>query len=312
LRRDKAKAQQIPGGRVLLPDGQLVAGAKRGGMTDHIAGLHLIPNVGREAMVPAECVRRQRPVKKVVPMPPQQKKQAPVKKKNKQRREHSQSWSRGRSRGAQRGDESESGSGSGSEEDRPRKRTQSEEAEEGRLKERKTEEAKQAEERRQAEEERKLNELAEARRRKQELDEARKKKLGGMFALTEDDIADEENEETKRAREAKERARAEERRLRERQESGRAEDSASSSSALASASARPRLHVSQGDVATALDIDGKLHEHKFSKVWKDWDASKRDDPGEIARQFMKVSAVKRRGYAAPSNRSRSRSRGGRR
>jgi len=295
----------------LLPDGGLIAGAKRGGMTDHISGPHLIPNCGREAMVPAECVRRQRPVKKVVQPPPQPKahgREAAGKKKNRGKPGRARSQSRSRDRSRDRSEASDR-----SEEERLPARSRSEEAtiaaEDKQLKEFREQEAREAEDRRRAEEVRKLNELADARRRKQELDEARKKKLGGMFAMGEDDS---EDEDTKRARDTKERARAEERRLRERQE-GRTEDSASSSSALVAAGGAPRLqHVSKGDVATALDIDGHMHEHKFSKVWKDWDASKRDDPGEIARQFMKVSAIKRRGYAAPSNRSRSRSRGGRR
>merc|ERR1712070_525274 len=66
---------------------------------------------------------------------------------------------------------------------------------------------------------------------------------------------------------------------------------------------------------TAADLDGRHHDHKFSKVWKDWDAAKKSDPGEIAKQFMKIAAIKRRGYVpgggrgAPESRSRSRSRG---
>ena len=39
------------------------------------------------------------------------------------------------------------------------------------------------------------------------------------------------------------------------------------------------------------------------KCWKHWDFSKNaDDPGEVARQFMRVTAAKRRGF----KRSRSR------
>ena len=33
------------------------------------------------------------------------------------------------------------------------------------------------------------------------------------------------------------------------------------------------------------------------KCWKNWDFAKADDPGEVARQFMRVTAAKRRGYA---------------
>merc|ERR1719408_515890 len=44
-------------------------GAKRGGLTDHLSGVHLIPNVGREAMVPGEVVCRRRPAPKPKPKP---------------------------------------------------------------------------------------------------------------------------------------------------------------------------------------------------------------------------------------------------
>lgn len=166
-----------------------------------------------------------------------------------------------------------------------------------------------------------LQELEEARKKRQEIEAARRKNLGGAFALTEDDINAEEDEDTQKARAARELARAEERRAaRERLAhkeplTGVSAASSSSYPDRSGAVAAP-LRLVNKDSVTAADIDGSLHEHKFAKVWKDWDASKKDDPGEIARQFMRVSAVKRRGYCPPKrhtwSRSRSRSRSRRR
>mmetsp|Transcript_10836 Transcript_10836/g.30852 ORF Transcript_10836/g.30852 Transcript_10836/m.30852 type:complete len:241 (-) Transcript_10836:126-848(-) len=121
---------------------------------------------------------------------------------------------------------------------------------------------------------------------------------------------DDEDDDAQKARAAMEKRLAEERRSqRERPTSldgagalGTAKPAASSSTV----SIPPRITGKEG--VTALDIDGSAHDHKFSKVWKDWDASKKDDPGEIARQFMKVSAIKRRGYCAQPRRGGSRSR----
>lgn len=158
-----------------------------------------------------------------------------------------------------------------------------------------------------------LRVLEEARQKRIELEQQRRKNLGGAFALTEDDIDD---EAAQRKAAAREKARAGEKRPTMEKLSlaeMRAEIvPAMASSAAASSQPRPVTK----DSVTALDLDGSLHDHKFSKTWKDWDASKRDDPGEIARMFMKVSAVKRRGYGtAPGggprrggSRSRSRSR----
>jgi len=181
-------------------------------------------------------------------------------------------------------------------------------------------EAREREDKRLQEELKKLKEMDEARKRKDDLDKARKQKLNGMFAFGDDD---EEGDDSK-ARVARERQLADDRRRRGDRLVVTGETIASSSSSLRgdsstlavtpSMSSTPRLATS-GSV-TALDIDGVGHDHKFSKVWKDWDASKKDDPGEIARQFMKVAQIKRRGYSAPSagsrggrSRSRSRSRG---
>jgi len=149
-------------------------------------------------------------------------------------------------------------------------------------------------------------------KKKNEQDKARRTKLSGMFAFTEDDMNDEEDEEAQRARAAKEKQMAEEKRGKRDRLALMPEANQPSASSTSQASAGPRL-VTSKDAVTALDIDGIGHDHKFSKVWKDWDASKKDDPGEIARQFMKVSAIKRRGYGPPSKRrSRSRSRSRRR
>jgi len=347
---------------IQLADGSTVRGAKKGGITDHIAGPHLIPNVGREAMVPAECVRRSRPPKRPVPKPAAKAKQPAVTEvvpSSKRRRGHQADRKRERSRSPRkarseqrsprriehrsRSKDSESSAPvepeapeqeeavsavrrEVSEEDKRRARILDEEATERERK--RQEEAIERERKRQEEERRMLAELEEARKKRQELEAARRKNLGGAFALTEDDIDAEEDEDNQKARAARELARAEERRAaRERlthkdaapgtgnpAASSGSYPERSSSSAIVAAGAPMRL-VNK-DSVTAADIDGSLHEHKFAKVWKDWDASKKDDPGEIARQFMRVSAVKRRGYCPPKrtmwSRSRSRSRSRRR
>jgi len=178
----------------------------------------------------------------------------------------------------------------------------------------------QREERRREEERRQLLELEEARRKRQELDAVRKKKLGSAFALTEDDIEAEEAEGEQRARAARELAKTEERRAKRDRLNAPLASGVFGGDAGSSASSSALVPVGVGQsmdsvtsATTALDIDGSLHEHKYSKVWKDWDAKKRDDPGEIARMFMKVSAIKRRGYGtSKGGRSRSRSRSHRR
>mmetsp|Transcript_76444 Transcript_76444/g.151245 ORF Transcript_76444/g.151245 Transcript_76444/m.151245 type:complete len:362 (-) Transcript_76444:18-1103(-) len=355
IRRDRPAAAALAGvptgnfGMIQLADGSTVRGAKKGGITDHIAGPHLIPNVGREAMVPAECVRRNRPVRRPVAKPQPKAKQPaehevmpPSKRRGnpqaEKRRTRSYSPRKARSehgsppRIQHRSRSRDSNSSAPSEpEDReeeevsvPRKEVSEEEKRRVRLLD---EEARERERKRQEEERRMLAELEEARKKRQELEAARRKNLGGAFALTEDDIDAEEDKDNQKARAARELARAEERRAaRERlthkdaapgasnpAASSRDYPERSSSSALVQAA--PMRMVNK-DSVTAADIDGSLHEHKFAKVWKDWDASKKDDPGEIARQFMRVSAVKRRGYCPPKrsmwSRSRSRSRSRRR
>jgi len=342
---------------VQLPDGSNVRGAKRGGVTDHIAGPHLIPNVGREAMVPSEVVRRQ-PRAKAKPKPKpleeqrrellleltreEKARKKAEKEAAKKARKERKSRSRGSRSRSRRRDRSRSRRRSPSEEsaspprerrrtgiavpkspeveapplppDEPAhpKKTAQEEEEEMRAQARADIEAKEREGRRLEQEKLKLEELEKARQKKRELDKQRRSKLNGMFALDEDDM-DEGDEEAKKARAVRERALAEERRHnRDRASSSRAlalgsgDDLGSTSMALSSVGASaaggpPRLVSKEG--VTALDIDGKSHEsHKFGSVWKDWDANKKDDPGEIARMFMKVSAVKRRGYTAGADR----------
>uniref|UniRef100_A0A7S4VYQ4 Uncharacterized protein n=1 Tax=Alexandrium monilatum TaxID=311494 RepID=A0A7S4VYQ4_9DINO len=321
-------------GVVTLADGSTVRGAKRGGITDHIAGPHLIPNVGREAMVPAEVVRRARPAPKrqpTAPPPPKAEKAQRAQKGGKKRRQRERERSgsekaralppRARSRRRSRSQASSASSRSPRPPEPPAKsaKEQEEDRQSERLRER---EAAERERKRQEEERRMLQELEEARKKRQEVEAARRRNLGGAFALTEDDIKAEESEEAEKLRAARELARAEERRAaRERLLHG--EPAAGAPGRTSSSSLPDRgavvaapLRLVNKDGVTAADIDGSFHEHKFAKVWKDWDASKKDDPGEIARQFMRVSAVKRRGYCQPKrstwsrspSRSRSRSR----
>merc|ERR1719436_44970 len=113
---------------------------------------------------------------------------------------------------------------------------------------------------------------------------------------------EEGDDEARKRKAAKERQMAEDRRQQrdrsstKHQELALSDSRASSSTTVAAAAAGPPRLVSKEGL-TAMDIDGRDHEsHKFGSVWKDWDASKKEDPGEIARMFMKVSAVKRRGY----------------
>lgn len=146
----------------------------------------------------------------------------------------------------------------------------------------------------------------------------RKQRLGGLFALTEDDIEAEGDDEANRARIAREKARVEKKQqAAERPEPVRAGYSFKLEGSSRSSDSSASLQLMDPNAAsnlTAADLDGNMHgEHKFSKVWKDWDAAKKSDPGEVARQFMKIAAIKRRGYAPsgdrPSSRSRSRSGG---
>lgn len=276
-----------------------VRGAKRGGLTDHIAGMHLIPNVGREAMVPGECVRRQpRPQRKPEPKPKPQ--PIPTKKKIKHkehRRDPSPRRNRDRSRDPSK--ERRPRSSSSEEEDSGERAANIHRELQAQRKEEDAQSKKDALEdeakRRFAEEQKKLNELADVRKKTEEMQTERKKKLGGLFALTEEDI-DEEGE-MRKARIAKEKARAE-KKVGERAaaEPARVGYADGAGAVRSSSSISQIVDESNAHNLTAADIDGSLHEHKFSKVWKDWDSQKKSDPGEIARQFMKIAAIKRRGF----------------
>lgn len=285
-------------------------GAKRGGLTDHIAGVHLIPNVGREAMVPAECVRRT-PRAKPKPAQPQK----PKPQVHHAKKHHGHQRRRSRSRDARGRSSSSSPVRESLREKEERERAedrllQKKEEEERRRRKALEEET----ERRYEQEQQKLKELEEIRQKKEQRNSERKKKLGGLFALTEDDIDAEEDDKAQKARIAAEKLRAE-KKLAERS------SSVPSRVGYNDAQDAPMNHgmmvleagASTGNL-TAADLDGRMHDHKFSKVWADWDANKKSDPGEIARQFMKIASIKRRGYNTgapsrmPANRSRSRSR----
>merc|ERR1712129_632996 len=153
----------------------------------------------------------------------------------------------------------------------------------------------------------KLTALEQIRKQKEEVQRSRRQNLSGLFALTEDEIADEEGEQSRKQRLDKERAKF------QKKVANRAKaDEPEGASYIAplrnnpGSSSRMELQLQQQHLVdsgaaghlTASDLDGKLHEHKFSKVWKDWDATKKSDPGAIADQFMKIAAIKRRGYAA--------------
>jgi len=289
-----------------VPDGDVrnARGAKRGGYTDHLAGPHLIPNVGREAMVPAECVKRQpRPVRKEPPkvLPPvapkvvKQLKAKPQERRRRspsvRRRSRSRSRSRRRSRSSSSEDESEEARKSVEEE---RKRAKSPDAETKRRNEeerqrqrqREIEAYREAERHRQDQERVKLEAFKEAQMRRKELDSVRKKRLSGAFALDEDDIPEEHGEAAPpKARSA-----------RPRSASLVPVDATPGPLPYAGNASSSALRIADGENVTAADLDGSQHDHKFSAVWKDWTAQKRDDPGEIAKQFMKIAAIKRRGF----------------
>mmetsp|Transcript_81595 Transcript_81595/g.166232 ORF Transcript_81595/g.166232 Transcript_81595/m.166232 type:complete len:107 (-) Transcript_81595:473-793(-) len=74
-------------------------GARSGGMTHHIQGPHLIPNVGREAMLAAEVVRRKPKSKAKAEKPdPKPVSKSKVAKKEKKRKEAQENLSRSFSR----------------------------------------------------------------------------------------------------------------------------------------------------------------------------------------------------------------------
>lgn len=306
-----------------------VRGAKRGGLTDHLSGYHQIPNVGREAMVPGECVRRrprpkakQQPKAHQPPKPEELRRLAEKlkKKEKKPRRERSRSRNRNRSRSASKdrhGRSSSSSPGHGavdeaSEEQDVEKTAQELKQEE--MEQRRRAAVEEESRKRLEEEQKKLKELEDVRTKKEEMNASRKSKLGGLFALTEDDINAEEDDEANRARIAKEKARIERKaQAQERAEATRSSYFESAVTRSSESSSTLMVDPNAAGNLTAADLDGRMHDHKFSKVWQDWDANKKNDPGEIARQFMKIAAIKRRGYApgggpgGSGGRSRSRS-----
>lgn len=270
---------------LLGPDGRAVRGAKKRGYTDHLATVHLIPNVGREAMLTKEVVRRQRPKPKPKPEakpPPQARKE----KKKKEKKRKTRSPSRSRSRSARRSrnrSRSCSRASSASLERRPRRKA--EEAREAAsssaaprtAEQRAEDEDIEAEHRRlRAQEQAKLNQLKEETRRREELDAQRKSKLKGAFRLND---SDEEEDALQKF-------------VIPKKPMPNLAIKAPASSVSRTID-RSRL---SSDQVTAANLDGTLHDHRFSHVWKDWSADKGDDPGEIAKQLMKIAAIKRRGY----------------
>jgi len=341
-KQQQESAGDIPAGFIVLPDGAVVRGAKKGGITDHIAGPHLIPNCGREAMVPAECVRRARPAPKKKAEPPKptfdlkdlkaaqkaMKRQLEEKARKRSRSRHrSRERSQDRSRRVRGGSSepprsrSKSAGAGKEEEDSPERPVKSKEQWEEDLRKEAQQEAERKEReavsthvqaQRLAEEKKKLDELEAAKKRKEDQDKSRRQKLSGMFALNDDDMEEEDNSQVEKAKMTRERQLAADRREARSLSAMPAASTAVVAQPTSSGGSNlPRLNTK--DSVTALDIDGSGHDHKFSRVWKDWDASKKDDPGEIARQFMKVCAIKRRGYgggaAGSRGRDRSRSRG---
>lgn len=286
-------------------------GARSGGVTSHIQGPHLIPNVGREAMLGAEVVRR-KPKSKAKPEKPAPK---PVstsvgkKAKKKNKRNHS-SPSRPLERSTQRSTRSRSNASSPSPEREPvpqspeRRRpersataqrptarverypSESLQRESRSLDRRPPPEtreelsasAQEREARRIEEERRQLQLLKEAQEKRRKIDSERKKNLGGVFALSADDFEKEDKEEQSKAKVEKERLPL----------------------------TAPRTGRRPTDPKVLLD--DSTPGTGFEKCWKNWDFTKSaDDPGEVARQFMRVTAAKRRGYT-PRSRSRSRGR----
>lgn len=329
LRGGHRSQRDLPGGIHVESLGDMVRGAKRGGITDHIAGPHLIPNVGREAMVPAEVVRRHRPApKKKAPEPekPSEELLAAVKarfikhkgkdkKKDRQRSRSRSRRDRSRTRDRKREEGSDKASASSREASPEKVNVKSKEQVEEELRKEARRAAEEAEREAQRihEQQLKLQELEEAKRKKESLATQRRSKLSGLFALTEDDIDDEEkNNQAQKSKAAKSRQFGDRRQKPDELSALPDARSVVRAMPLPSTAGAAVSRLGSQDSVTALDIDGSGHDHKFARCWKDWDANKKDDPGEIARQFMKVAAIKRRGYGGGRDgqrRSRSRSRG---
>ncbi|CAJ1334303.1 unnamed protein product [Effrenium voratum] len=242
-------------------------GARSGGVTAHIQGPHLIPNVGREAMLAAEVVRR-RPKNKAKPAPEARASNSIQAERRKKRKSRSLSCSRSRTKVSEipssPRDIRQSPSLSHCESESPQDTAEA-----------------QREARRMAEEQRQLQLLREAQEKRKKQENERKKNLGGVFALSADDF--EKEEQPKRAQ--------------ARSELLQHPKSATSKSV---GSGQPRKE--------RVLLDEAAPGSGFEKCWKNWDFAKAEDPAELARQFMRVTAAKRRGYAPRRSRSRSRSR----
>lgn len=198
-----------------------------------------------------------------------------------------------------------------------RKRDEVEVEERDKRRQAEMEQYREAERRRLEQEQQKIKELEAVRMKQHKLEEQRRAKLGGAFAFTEDDIEAEKSLHSQRDRVAKELADAKKRA----QEwlAPIAESPASMAVAKIPTSTddtrreRPPPPSSiDSNHMTAADIDGAHHEHKFASCWKDWDASKARNPGEVAKQLMKIAAIKRHGQPRVGARTRSRSRSRRR
>lgn len=248
-----------------------VQGARSGGMTHHIQGPHLIPNVGREAMLVAEVIRR-RPKAKSKPEVRAEKREKLQRQRDKKRKrkesERSRSPARKSRSRTQVRPEHDSPDADGEEDE-----AAEEDAHEGALPTA-LDVNSEHEARRIEEERRQLQRLKEVQEKKRKQESERRKNLGGVFALSADDFDKEEDERAKRAQAAQEEARSEKQQLRH-------PTSRTSSS-------------QRKDEKMVLD-DGSPGSG-FDKCWKNWDFTKAEDPAEVARQFMRVTAAKRRGY----------------
>lgn len=142
-------------------------------------------------------------------------------------------------------------------------------------------EAQAREARRIEEERRQLQLLKETQEKRRKQENERRKNLGGVFALSADDFEEEEKAKVQNTSE-------------ERKEKAQL----------------PRVRTSTRPKDRDRDERALLDDAPgsgFEKCWKNWDFAKgADDPAEVARQFMRVTAAKRRGYAPRRSRSRER------
>ncbi|CAK9077173.1 UTP--glucose-1-phosphate uridylyltransferase [Durusdinium trenchii] len=131
------------------------------------------------------------------------------------------------------------------------------------------------------EERRQLQLLKETQEKRRKQENERRKNLGGVFALSADDFEEEEKAKVQNTSE-------------ERKEKAQL----------------PRVRTSTRPKDRDRDERALLDDAPgsgFEKCWKNWDFAKgADDPAEVARQFMRVTAAKRRGYAPRRSRSRER------